>query len=108
MVFLHFLVNVTFNWIRRNSNVLKENGFVNRPQIWPAFCKLVNELKPTLESFAYEKCTYEYVENKRTCDAAFIRRHTYSYVDDKLIIRMYEYLRTYIIGNTRDNYYARV
>lgn len=55
------LVKITLDWLRLNSNVLEEPGFVNRLQIWPAFCKLINELEPLLKSFPHEKCKNYFV-----------------------------------------------
>lgn len=55
--FEYFAVKITLDWIRLHSYVLDEQGFVNRLQIWPALCKLINDLEPLLKSFVHEKCT---------------------------------------------------
>lgn len=62
----YFLVKITLDWIRINSNVLEEQGFVKRPQIWPALCKLINEIGPLLKSFAYDKCGFLFKKLKFT------------------------------------------
>ncbi|XP_065208796.1 nonsense-mediated mRNA decay factor SMG7-like [Planococcus citri] len=48
-------IKITLDWLRIHSYVLDEPGFVNRLQIWPAFCKLINELEPLLKSYTPEK-----------------------------------------------------
>lgn len=61
LYFVLIPVKITLDWLRMHSYVLEEPGFVNRLQIWPAFCKLINALEPLLKSFPHEKCKFALV-----------------------------------------------
>lgn len=50
------LVKLLFEWIRLQPNVLKEQAFVSRPQLWPGLCTLLNNLQEFVKDFDYEKC----------------------------------------------------
>nr|XP_022900035.1 protein SMG7-like [Onthophagus taurus] len=43
-------------WIEEDPNVLNESVFTSRLQIWPGFCKLLNDVQEHLKDFKYEMC----------------------------------------------------
>ena len=38
------VTKIILEWIVLNPKILEENAFVKRMQIWPSFCKMLNEL----------------------------------------------------------------
>ncbi|KAL3276786.1 hypothetical protein HHI36_012152 [Cryptolaemus montrouzieri] len=47
-------VKIIFHWIQDSPTILTENVFMKRLQIWPSFCKLLNNIQPFLKDFKYK------------------------------------------------------
>uniref|UniRef100_A0A1B6BZA1 DNA/RNA-binding domain-containing protein n=1 Tax=Clastoptera arizonana TaxID=38151 RepID=A0A1B6BZA1_9HEMI len=48
------VIKLTLDWIRLNQEVLCEDGFNKRLQIWPGLCRLLNVLQGILENFNHD------------------------------------------------------
>lgn len=51
-----FPVKLIFYWIIKEPEILKENVFASKLQIWPSFCKLLNHLQTFTSEFESDKC----------------------------------------------------
>ncbi|XP_049847449.1 uncharacterized protein LOC126299523 [Schistocerca gregaria] len=51
-------IKLTLDWIHLESEVLQEEAFATRRQIWPSLCKLLNVIQPYLADFSADKWTF--------------------------------------------------
>ncbi|XP_071443086.1 nonsense-mediated mRNA decay factor SMG7-like [Hetaerina americana] len=48
-------IKLLLEWVRLDPNVLEEQAFASRLQIWPSLCRLLNALRPVLLSFNHSR-----------------------------------------------------
>lgn len=52
-----FLVRLLLLWIKCKPNLLKETEFTSRLQIWPGYCKLLNNITEHVDSqYSNDEC----------------------------------------------------
>lgn len=61
----YFTVKLTLDWIKTDPSVLNDAVFTKRLQLWPSFCKLLNNLQEKLNNFDATKCK-DYFSSEHT------------------------------------------